>query len=85
MSYFKVHIIYPNAEEEIIEEDFYTLSKAKEYADHILGEVQYNAAFHAKKIDFEGDVVSVEPYCQIVEISNDGQKVVFDTRNKQVS
>ena len=82
MSYFKVHIIYPNAEEEIIEEDFYTLNKAIEYAEHILGEVQYNAAFHAGKIDKDGDAISVEPYCQVVEISNDGQKVVFDTRNK---
>ena len=82
MSYFKVHIIYPNAEEEIIEEDFFTLNKAIEYADHVLGEVQYNAAFHAKKIDDEGDQVSVEPYCLVNEIDNSGSKVVFDSRKK---
>ena len=82
MSYYKVHIVYPNAEEEIIEEDFYTLNKAIEYANHIFGEVEYNAYFHASKIDRDGDEVSVEPYCQVVEISNDGQKVVLDTRNK---
>ena len=82
MSYFKVHIIYPNAEEEIIEEDFYTLNKAIEYADHILGEVQYNAKFHASKIDKVGDEVSVEPYCLVEEIDKEGTKVVFDTRKK---
>ena len=82
MSYFKVHIIYPNAEEEIIQEDFYTLKKAIEYGEHLLGEVQYNAAFHGRSIDKEGDVVDVEPYCQVVEISNDGSKVVFDSRQK---
>ena len=82
MSYFKVHIIYPNAEEEIIEEDFYTLTKAIEYADHILGEVAYNAKFHASKIDKEGDEVSVEPYCLVEEIDKEGAKVVFDTRKK---
>lgn len=82
MSYFKVHIIYPNAEEEEIEEDFYTLNKAIEYADHILGQVEYNAAYHARSIDDQGDVVDIQPYCLVKEIDNEGAKVVFDTRKK---
>ena len=82
MSYFKVHIIYPNAEEEIIEEDFYTLNKAIEYGKHLLGQVEYNAGFHAHKIDKEGDIVDIEPYCQVVEMNNDEEKVVFDSREK---
>ena len=82
MSYYKVHIIYPNAEEEIIEEDFYTLNKAIEYGNHLLGQVQYNANFHARSIDKEGEEVDVEPYCQVIEMTNDGPKVVFDSRKK---
>ena len=82
MAYYKVHIVYPNAEEEIIEEDFYTLNKAIESANHLLGEVEYNAAFHARSIDKSGDEVDVNPYCQVIEISNDGSKVVYDSRQK---
>ena len=82
MSYFKVHIVYPNAEEEIIEEDFFTLNKAKESALHLLGQAEYNAGFHARSIDESGDVVDVNPYCLIIEINDEGPKVVFDSRQK---
>ena len=82
MSYFKVRIVYPNNQEELIEEDFFTLNKAKEYADHILGQVQYNAKFHERKIDSDGDTIAVEPYCVILEYDNNNVNVVFDTRKK---
>ena len=80
MQYYKISIVYPNGEEEEINEDFYALNKAIEYANHILGQVQYNAAFHARSKDGDGDILDIEPYCLIKEIKDSGTEVVFDTR-----
>ena len=82
MSIFKVIVTYPNAEVEEIEQDFYHLDKAIEYAEHILGEVQYNAPFHADSLDDDGDVISVEPYAIVKELENNEAKVVYDSRKK---
>ena len=82
MSIFKVIVTYPNAEEEEIQEDFYQLEKAIEYAEHILGEVQYNAPFHADSLDDEGEVIRVEPFAIVKEFENNEAKVVYDSRKK---
>ena len=39
MLYYKVEITYPNGEVEEVDEDFYILNKAKESAEHLLGQV----------------------------------------------
>ena len=82
MSVFKVIVTYPNAQEEEIDEDFYQLEKAIEYAEHILGEVQYNAPFHEDSFDDEGEVISVEPFALVKELENNEAKVVYDSRKK---
>ena len=82
MSIFKVIVTYPNAQMEEIEEDFYTLEKAIEYADHILGQVSYNAQFHADSFDEDGDIVRVNPYAIVEERGNEEIQVVYDTRKK---
>lgn len=82
MLYYKIHIVYPNNEEEEIDQDFLTIKKAVEYAEHILGQVKYNAAFHSKSNAKSGDAIKVEPYCLIKEFSDKGVEVVFDSRNQ---
>ena len=46
MLYCKAEITYPYGEVEEVDEDFYSQSKAKESAEHLLGQVGYNAKFH---------------------------------------
>lgn len=82
MEYYKVQVVYPNGEEEIIEEDFYSLNKAIESAKHLLGQVEYNASYHRQDIDQDGEVIKVEPYCLVKAFTNDGEKIVFDSRKK---
>ena len=82
MSIFKVIVTYPNANIEEIEEDFYSLDKAIEYAEHILGEVAYNEPFHADSFDEDGDIVKVDPFAIIEERGNEETQVVYDSRKK---
>ena len=82
MSYFKITVTYPNAQTEEIDQDFYKLENAIDYANHLLGQVQHNAGFHKRSLDFSGRVVDVEPYCLIKEFDKGECKIVFDTRNK---
>ena len=81
MVIYKVQITYPNGNMEEIEEDFFSLDKAKEYAEHILGEVQYNAQFHESSFDEDGVEKVVDPYCLILARDAEKEEVVFDTRN----
>ena len=82
MLYYNIVITYPNAQEETIDQEFLSLRKAIEYANHILGQVNYNAKFHGRSIDADGNTIKVQPYCLITEITEAGSKVVFDTRNQ---
>ena len=76
MSIFKVIVTYPNAEVEEIDQDFYQLEKAVDYAKHILGQVQYNAQFHASR------GVNVQPYAVVKETNGKESKIVFDSRQQ---
>ena len=82
MTLYKVHIIYPNGEEEIIDQDFLSLNKAKEYAEHILGQVMYNAKFHKSSFDGSGNERVTDPYCMVLAFDGEESKVVFDSRDK---
>ena len=74
MLYYKVEITYPNGEIEEVDEDFYTFKKAQESADHLLGQVKYNAQFH------EG-VSDVKPFAIVKEYNDNEVKIVYDSRN----
>ena len=75
MLYFKVEITYPNGEVEEIDEDFYSLKKAMETAESLLGQVSYNAQFHKGSSN-------VDPFAIIKQHDNEGVKIVYDSRNK---
>ena len=74
MQYFKIEITYPNGEIEEVDEDFFHLNKAIESANHLLGQVSYNAQFHEGGND-------VQPYAIVKEYTNDAVKIVYDSRN----
>ena len=74
MSIFKVIVTYPNADVEEIDQDFFSLEKAVDYAKHILGQVQYNAQFHASR------GLSVQPFAVVKEVSGQEAKIVYDSR-----
>ena len=76
MLYYKVEITYPNGEVEEVDEDFYSLNKAKESAEHLLGQVSYNAQFHAG-----GN--AVEAFAVVKAYENEEVKIVFDSRHQQ--
>ena len=82
MLYYKVQVTYPNGEMEDLDEDFFTLNKAIESAEHILGEVGYNASFHASFFDEDGESKDVQPFAVVLEISDEGEKIVYDSREK---
>ena len=82
MLYYKIHIVYPNTEEEEIDQVFLTIKKAVEYAEHILGQAKYNAMLHAKSFAKSGETIKVELYCLVKEYSDKGVEVVFDARNQ---
>lgn len=75
MLYYKVEITYPNGEVEEVDEDFYSLNKAKESAEHLLGQVSYNAQFH------KGGA-STEPFALVKAYEDDDVKIVFDSRHQ---
>ena len=75
MLYYKVEITYPNGEVEELNEDFYGLEKAKECAEHLLGQVSYNAKFH------KGEA-NTEPFALVKAYENNEVKIVYDSRNK---
>ena len=75
MSYYKVEITYPNGEVEEINEDFYSLKKAIESAEHLLGQVSYNAQFH------KGGA-STEAFALVKAYEDDDVKIVYDSRSK---
>lgn len=74
MSYYKVEITYPNGEVEEINEDFYSLKKAIESAEHLLGQVAYNAQFHKGS-------ANTEPFA-IVKEHGEEIKIVYDSRKQ---
>ena len=74
MLYFKVEITYPNGEIEEVDEDFLTLKKAQESAEHLLGQVEYNAQFH------KGNA-HVKPFAIVKEYNDSEVKIVYDSRN----
>ena len=74
MSYFKVEITYPNGEIEEVNEDFYSLKKAIESAEHLLGQVSYNAQFHKGS-------ANTEPSALVKEIGEQ-VKIVYDSRKQ---
>lgn len=74
MSYFKVEITYPNGEIEEVNEDFYSLKKAIESAEHLLGQVSYNAQFHKGS-------ANTEPFALVKEIGEQ-VKIVYDSRKQ---
>ena len=74
MLYYKVEITYPNGEIEEIDEDFLTIKKAQESAEHLLGQVEYNAQFH------KGNA-NVKPFAVVKEYNDKEVKIVYDSRN----
>ena len=64
-----------NGEIEEVDEDFYSLNKAIESADHLLGQVGYNAQFHKGGKD-------TQPYAIVKEYADNELKIVYDSRNK---
>ena len=74
MSIFKVIVTYPNAEVEELNQEFFTLEEAIFGAKHILGQVQYNAQFHANR------GAKVKPFAIVKEISGQEAKIVYDSR-----
>ena len=74
MLYFKVEITYPNGEVEEIDEDFLSLKKARESAEHLLGQVNYNAQFH------KGEA-SNDSFAIVKEYNDKEVKIVYDSRN----
>ena len=75
MFYFKVEITYPNGQVEEVDEDFYTLNKAIDSANHLLGQVGFNAQFH------KGGSV-VQPFAVVKSYDNNEVKIVYDSRNQ---
>lgn len=75
MLYFKVEVTYPNGEVEEVDEDFYNVKKAIETAEHLLGQVSYNAQFH------KGSAI-VNPFAVVKQYENAEVKIVYDSRNK---
>ena len=80
MNIYKVQITYPNGVIEIIDEDFYTLVNAKEYGQHLLGQVSYNEGYHSSGVDVEGEKRRVKPYFLVLLKENKEEKIVFDSR-----
>ena len=80
MIIYKVQITYPNGNIEEIDEDFYTLAKAQEYGEHMLGQVSYNADFHAPSFDLDGNEENVEPFFLVLAREGEEEKIAFDSR-----
>ena len=70
-----VEITYPHGEVEEVDDDFYSLNKAKESAEHLLGQVSYNAQFHAGG-------KAVEAFAVVKAYENEEVKIVFDSRHQ---
>ena len=75
MLIYKVEITYPNGEVEEVDEDFYSLKKAIESAEHLLGQVAYNAQFHKGS-------ANVQPFAVVKQYENNEVKIVYDSRKQ---
>ena len=82
MIVYKIQITYPNSQIEEINEEFYTLAKAKECGDHLLGQVLNNANYHEDNHDIEGFTKKVKPFYVVIARENDKERVAFDSRKK---
>lgn len=78
--YFKVQVSYPDGKVEMIEEDFEKGADALEYGNSLLAQIAINQNYHEGAIDEFGEETLKNPYFFIIEVYDDKQAVVYDSR-----
>ncbi len=79
-AYYKVMVTYPSGKTEEVDDTFKTGQEALEFGKTILGQIPFNEGFHSSAVDEFGDKEYIDPYFEIVKVTDGKGKIVFDSR-----